>query len=158
MLWCAPDSSSVCLFAVFLPRAQTHNETSMICTDRLLSNYIDIHRLPRELSPSRLCCAPLDQNVRRKMAETLQPCQLYQSSRIWNINNETNSTWINMPLDKLLRFICCSDLSTVTFWQSEKAFEKLPLVLYTISVLKKFPSKQRAHSLGICYLGVGGFT
>ena len=56
------------------------------------------------------------------------------------------------PLDKLLRFICCSDLSTVTFWQSEKAFEKLPLVLYTLPVLKKFPSKQRAHSLGICYL------
>lgn len=157
MLWCAPDSSSVCLFSGFLPRAQTHNETSMICTDRLLSNYIDIHRLPRELSPSRLCCAPLDQNVHRKMAETLQPCQPYQSSRIWNINNETNSTWINMPLDKLLRFICCSDLSTVTFWQSEKAFEKLSLVLYTISVLKKFPSKQ-IRSLGICYLGAGGFT
>lgn len=46
----------------------------------------------------------------------------------------------------------------MTFWQSEKAFERLPLVLYTASVLKKFPPKQRTSPLGICYLRVGGFT
>lgn len=74
-----------------------------------------------------------------KWAESLQPCQPHQSSRIWSINNEENSTGINIPIDKWLRFVCWSDLSTATFWQSVKAFEKLPLVLYITPMLKNSP-------------------
>lgn len=76
-----------------------------------------------------------------KWAESLQPCQPHQSSGIWSINNEENSTGINISIDKWLRFVCWSDLSTATFWQSEKAFEKLPLVLYMTPMLKNsFPA------------------
>lgn len=66
-----------------------------------------------------------------KWAEFLQPWEAHQSARIWSINNEEHSTGINIPIDKWLWFVCPSDLSTVTTWQSEKAFEKFPLGLYT---------------------------
>lgn len=99
-----------------------------------------------------------------KWAEFLQPCQPHQSSRLWNINNEEHSTGINIPIDKWLRFVYQSDLSTATSWQSEKAFEKLPLVLYALHMLKNPPlspspcPKKKDHFLSVWYFRVWGFT
>lgn len=153
-------SFSWCLLKHMHRHTKTH---PVICADRLLSNYVDIHCPHWELLlPSQLCCALHSIISKCSQKNGLKPCNL--DSHISLLGFGT-SIMKKTALELISPLMNCWGLCVTHicqqwfFWQSEKTFEKLPVVLYTASMLNPPLAPQtKAHSLPICSIGVGGFN